>query len=624
MPRALRMVGTLDLVALQRALGEIIRRHEPLRTNFKQTDGHPAQVVHAPEDCFLPVDDLTHLSKVDQERQVAQRFRAEALRPFALDRDNLFRVRLLCLSDELHVFLLNVHHIVFDEWSLDILLSEMSKLYRGFLEGQRQSLPELPIQYSDYALCQRQWLAAGVLQAQLDYWRRQLDGAPAVVTLPSDYPRLGKQKLLTADLIPPLPDHIDAQVTLTISADLTDALKALSREARVTLFMTLETAFVVFLHLYTASNDIPVGTPIANRHRREIEPLIGFFVNTLVLRHDLASNPTFRELLIRVRQTCLDAYSHQDVPFDKLVEILQPKRDLSYNPLFQVMFDLHETSGDSVEWPNLKVESMAHPETGAMFDLSLTIESGLQELHAVFDYNPRLFREATVRQWASHFHRILETATANPETRLSKFDLLSEYEKHQQVVDWNNVQETSPRRCLHHMFEEQVERRPDASAVYEGRSPFAFANVARQLSYHQLNTKANRLAHHLRTLGAGPEVRVGICVERSLEMIVGILAILKSGAAYVPLDPDYPSRRLAHMVADSNVAILLTRKDLEARLPVTDQPTVYVDAPEAAYRLLGEILYGIFITDIGEHGDGVSAELFAFNDELVKRVGPSQ
>ena len=581
MSRALRMVGTLDVAALRPALGEILRRHESLRTNFRQIDGQPVQVIRDWQEGLLPVVDLTCFSQPDQEQNVARHIHAEARQPFSLDLHLLFRARLLRLSDELHVLLLTVHHIVFDEWSLGILLSELSQLYRGLVTGQCSPLPQLPIRYADYAQSQRKWLAAGGVRTQLAYWQRQLAGSPDVVTMPRDGASAGPRQASTAELSSEDQNYAEAREVLTISPELAEGLKALSRDARVTLFMTLEAAFAVFIHLYTGGHDIPVGTPIANRNRKELEPLIGFFVNTLVLRNNLTSNPSFLEFMVRVRQTCLEAYAHQDVPFDKLVEHLRPKRDPNYNPLFQVMFDLHESSHGEAEWPGLSVELLAAPESGAMFDLSVTIHAGRRDMRADFDYNPRLFRSATVRQWTSHFHRVLQTIVAKPETRLSEFNLLSESERHQQVVVWNNAQENAPRRCLHHIFADKVSQHPDAIAVREGRSPFTTGDVPCQLTYNQLDEWSNRLAHHLRGLGAGPEVLVGICVERSVEMIVGILAILKSGSAYVPLDPQYPRQRLAYMLADANAAIVLTQSGLETRLPDLGQPIVYVDAPES-------------------------------------------
>ena len=434
----------------------------------------------------------------------------------------------------------------------------MATLYVAFCAGGSSPLPALPIQYADFAHWQRQWLQGDVLETQIAYWKEQLAGAPALIDLPADHPRPAVQTFRGAHQSLVLPKHLQ------------EGLKALSRQEGVTQFMTLLAAFKVLLYRYTGQDDLIVGTPIANRNRLETEGLIGFFVNALVLRTDLSGNPRFREFLRRVREVCLGAYAHQDLPFDRLVEELHVTRDLSRNPLFQVMFVLHNASLRAVELAGLTLSPVEGDSETAHFDLTLQIVDTEQELTAAFVYNTDLFEAGTIARMLGNFQTLLEAIVADPEQRLSDLPLLTETERQQLLVEWNGTKTDDPRDlCVHRLFEAQVERTPDAIAV---------VFETEQLTYAELNRRANQLAHHLRALGVGPEVPVAICLERSLEMVIGLLGILKAGGAYMPLDPAYPKERLAFMLKDAQAPVLLTRERLAAALAEQDAKVICLDS----------------------------------------------
>ncbi len=439
-----------------------------------------------------------------------------------------------------------MHHIVSDGWSMGILFQELAALYEAYAAGKPSSLPELPIQYADFAVWQRQWLQEEVLEAQFAYWKQQLGSHSPVLELPTDRPR------------PAVQTFRGARHSLVLPQSLSEGLKVLSRQEGVTLFMTLLAAFNTLLYRYTGQDDIIVGAPIANRNRSEIEGLIGFFTNTLVLRTDLSGNPTFRELLGRVRAVALGAYAHQDLPFEKLVEALHPERDLSHNPLFQVMFILQNAQAEVLTLSGLTVHPLEVDTGTAKFDLILSMIEGAEGLKGTFEYNTDLFDATTINRMVGHFETLLEGIIADSEQRLSDLPLLTEAERHQ-LLAWNETTTDYPKDlCICQLFEAQVERTPEAIAVvFEDQ----------QLTYRELNARANRLAHYLKKRGVGPEVLVGICVERSLEMVVGLLGILKAGGAYVSLDPAYPKERLAFMVEDAQVPVLLTLHRLVAELP---------------------------------------------------------
>jgi amino acid adenylation domain-containing protein len=557
-PAAGRLKGPLNLAALEQCLNEIIKRHESLRTTFGKVDGRPTQVIAPTLTIKLPVVDLRKLPVSEREIEVRRLVTAEAQRPFDLSQGPLIRGTVLQLGDEEHVGLLTMHHIVSDGWSTGILIREMAALYVAFCAGGSSPLPVLPIQYADFAHWQRQWLQGEVLETQIAYWKKQLAGAPALIDLPTDHPRPAMQTFRGAHQSLVLPKHLK------------DGFKALSRQEGVTLFMTLLAAFKVLLNRYTSQDDLIVGTPIANRNRQETEGLIGFFVNALVLRTDLSGNPSFRELLRQVREVCLGAYSHQDLPFDRLVEELHLKRDLSRNPLFQVMFALQNAPLRALELPGLTLSPVEGDSETAHFDLTLQIVDTGQELTAALVYNTDLFEAGTIARMLGNFQTLLESMVADPEQRLSDLPILSETERQQLLVEFNDTKTDYPKdKCLHQLFEEQIRRTPDAIAV---------VFEAGQLTYGELDRRANQLAHHLRALGVGPEVLVAICLERSLEMVIGLLGILKAGGAFVPLDPAYPKERLAFMLKDSQVPVVLTQERLVAGLPEHDAKVICLDS----------------------------------------------
>src|SRR5215475_5511103 len=542
-PKPVRLTGALDEKALAEALNHVVARHQALRTTFVVVDGVPVQVIAEARSLDLPLADLRSLPDAVRDAETQLLLVETIRRPFDLSQDLMLRALLLRLADREHILLLVTHHIASDGWSGGILWRELGNLYGAFSRGEPDPLPELPIQYADYAIWQRQWLQGEALETQLSYWRKQLNGV-AALQLPTDRPR------------PVLQSFNGAKQSLVLPVDLSEALNNLSRREGVTLFMTLLAAFQTLLHQYTEQDDIVVGSPIAGRTLPEIEGLIGFFVNTLVLRTDFACDPTFRELLGRVREIALGAYAHQDLPFEKLVEELQPQRNLSTSPLFQVMFALQNVPRQVVELPGLMVSPLELESGTAKFDLYLAVHERPEGLRAVLEYNSDLFDDATIRRMLGHFENLIRVLVDDPDRRVSDFPLLTEAERHQLLVEWNDTKRDYPKdKCIHQLFEEQVERTPDAVAV---------VFEEQQLSYRELNERSNQAAHYLKKLGVGSEVRVGICLERSLEMVVGILGILKAGGAYVPLDPQHPKERLSFMLKDTQARVLLTQEKLVA------------------------------------------------------------
>jgi len=557
-PVAYRLQGSLDVAALEWSLNEIVRRHEVPRTTFAVVDGRPVQVIAPEMRLTLPVEDLRGLPEAEQEAEVERWATEEAQHPFDLAQGPLLRAALLRLDEEEHVLLLTMHHIVSDGWSMGVFNRELAALYEAFSAGKPSPLPELPLQYADFVVWQREWLQGEVLEEQVAYWRQHLGNDLPVLELPIDRPR------------PVAQSFRGAHRSFVLSGDLTESLKALSRREGVTLFVTLLAAFKTLLYRYTGQEDTIVGSPIAGRNRSEIEGLIGFFVNTLVLRTDLSGAPTFRELLGRVREVTLEAHAHQDLPFEKLVEVLQPERDLSHNPLFQVMFAFQNAPMEALVLPGLTVVPLEVESKAAQFDVTLSMEETGQGLKGVVEYNTDLFDGVTIERMIGHFETLLEGVVVNPEQRLWELPLLTEAEHHRLLVEWNDTRAEYPQdKCIHQLFEEQVERTPGAVAVvFEGE----------QLTYAELNRQANQLAHYLQKLGVETEVLAGICVERSLEMVVGLLGILKAGGAYVPLDPAYPKERLAFMLEDTQAPVLLTQERLVEGLPEHEARVVCLDA----------------------------------------------
>ena len=555
-PAIFHLTGELNVAALTASLNEIVQRHEALRTTFTAVNGQAAQQVASNVRVPLPLEDLQSVPTGRREAEIARLTAAETRRPFDLSQGPLLRAGLLRLAPTEHRLILTMHHIASDGWSRGVLLRELSLLYQDFLAGERPSLDPLPIQYSDFAIWQREYLAGDRLNKQLAYWKNQLAGAPPRLELPTDFPR------------PAVQAYRGNHLPLTIHKTLYEAMKRVSQQTSTTLFMTLLAAFNVLLYRYSRHEDIVVGSPIANRTRAEIEGLIGFFVNTLVLRTDLAGNPTFLELLAQVKNTTLDAYDHQDLPFEKLVEELQPERALSYNPIFQVMFVLHNANGSAAEMPGVKVTPLDVDTGTAKFDLALSLVEEADGMTGYLEYNVDLFAEETMHRFWQHFQTLLAGIAADPGQPIAALPLMDEVERQQMVLAWNETTAVYPQNPIHQQFEQQAAQTPTAIAA-------EFPD--RAVTYAELNRRANQLAHTLQKAGVGPDVKVALSVERSLEMLLGLLGILKAGGAYVPLDPTYPQERLAYMLADSDAAVLLTQASLVPAMPEHQAKVICLD-----------------------------------------------
>jgi amino acid adenylation domain-containing protein len=556
-PIAIRLTGRLDAGALERSINEIVRRHEALRTSFTIIEGKPRQVIDPLQAVHLPVFDYSELDEDEREARVRQLSAQEASDSFDLSHGPLLRARLLRLASDEHVLLLTMHHIVSDGWSMGVLIKEVAALYEAFAAGQPSPLPELPVQYADFAVWQREWLQGEVLERQLNYWREQLGGAPAVLELPVDRAR------------PAVQSFRGAVHGFELGEELRQGLERVSRREGATLFMTLLAAFQTLLGRYSGQSDIVVGSPVANRNRAETEGLIGFFVNMLVLRTDLSGNPSFRELVGRVRETALGAYAHQDVPFEKLVEELQPERDLSRSPLFQIEFVLQNAPVSELKSSGLSMSPVEVEIQTTHHDLSLLMEETDRGLTGWVRYNTDLFDEATIKRLEEHFKTLLEGAVADPERRVAELPLLTATEERHWLYEWNSAKSEYPQdRCIHQLFEQQAERTPGATAV---------VCAGAQVTYRELNARANQLASYLMGLGVGGGKRVGVLMERSVEMVVGILGALKAGAAYVPLEPVHPAARLAFIVEDAELSLVLSQRKLNVELP-QETPVLWLDA----------------------------------------------
>jgi amino acid adenylation domain-containing protein len=565
MPLSMQLLGTIDLGALRRAFTELGRRHETLRTTFSMVEGKPLQVIHEALDIAVPVQSLSYLPERERFEAARREAAVEAARAFDLEQGPLFRARLLELEPTVHVLLLTMHHIVSDGWSMGILQREISLLYEAFRTGKPSPLRDLPVQYADYAAWQRGWLDGELLDQQLSYWKDALRGAPHALDLPTDRPR------------PPLPSHRGKNRGFVLSAELSEALTVLARKQNVTLFMLLLAAFDVLLHRYSGQGDIVVGSPIAGRSAAATEGLIGFFVNTLVLRARLDDDVSFTGLLGEVRESCLGAYTHQDIPFERLVRELSPERDTSRTPLFQVMFLLQNAPREApAPTGHAQQRRGLGAELGtAKFDLTLTMMEGRKNLAGSFEYATDLFDDATIDRLVGHLQVLLAGIAHAPEAEVGRLPLLSEAERLTQLVSFNQAASFTARQAtIPAAFEAQVDRTPEAVALScEGE----------QLSYRALDERANRLAHHLRALGVGPDVLVGLCVDRSVAMVVGILGILKAGGAYLPLDPEYPRERLAFMAADSRMPVLVTQASHAGVVPAEGAQMVLLDEGGAAF-----------------------------------------
>ncbi|MBV9792202.1 MAG: amino acid adenylation domain-containing protein [Chloroflexi bacterium] len=557
LPIALRLTGLLDISALSETLNTIGGRHEVLRTTFAPgPDNEPVQIIAPAAPQHLPLVDLQDLPAAERLAKAQRLVEAEQNRPFDLTHGPLLRTTLLKLGPDEHLLLLTMHHIIGDGWSLGVLVQEVAALYPAYAQQTPPLLPDLTIQYADFAIWQRAQLSGEVLDREIDYWRQQLASIPPLLELPADHPR------------PPVQSFRGAAHTFPLLSPLS-ALKTLSDGAGTTLFQTLLAAFDVLLYRYTGQDDLVVGSPIAGRTQPELEPLIGFFVNTLVLRADLAGNPRFVDLLQQIRRTTLDAHAHQHVPFEKLVEVLHPERNLSYAPLFQVMFVFQNAPAETLDLPGLTLSPVPAPSSSAKFDLMLTLVETGPELICELEYSTDLFEAATIERMAGHFQTLVAGIVANPEQHIAYLPLQTEAEQ-QCLIDWNRSETEYPRAAaVHQLIETQAERTPTTAAIV-----FAVAS----LTYAELNARANQLAHYLRDQGVGPDVLVALMVERSLEMIVGMLAILKAGGAYVPLDPAYPAERLQYMLSHSQAPIILTQDRLVAHLPEHTAQVFRLDA----------------------------------------------
>ncbi|WP_295615448.1 non-ribosomal peptide synthetase [Chamaesiphon sp. GL140_3_metabinner_50] len=570
-PLALNLTGSIDLRALEQTFNEIVRRHEALRTKIVMESGQPVQLIHPTLTIPLPVIDLQQLPPAERESRAKQLTLEATQHPFNLSAEPLLRVKLLRLEQTQSILLLTLHHIVADGWSIGVLMNEIASLYPAFANNHPSPLPELPIQYADFADWQRRSLQGDVLATQLGYWQQQLDGI-SILNLPTDRPRLAAQT------------YQGARQPLQLSKSLSLALLALGQQEGVTLFITLLAAFQVLLYRYTQQSDIAIGSPIANRNRSEIEGLIGFFVNSLVLRTDLSGNPTFRAVLSRVKDVALGAYAHQDLPFEKLVEELHPERNLNQNPLFQVMFALQNAPMMALELPDLTLNPLPFETETTRFDLELHLwepntRNGLwadssEGISGFVIYSTDLFDDATIARMLGHFQILLEGIVTNPEQQIAHLPLLSKSELDCLLVKWNETRLDYPQdKLVHQLFENIAKQYPDAIALVSEDD---------RLTYQELNIRSNKLAHFLTKSGVRAEVLVGLCVERSFDLVIGMLAILKAGGAYVPIDPTYPSERLNLMIRDANISVLLTHECWLKRLDNRDLRVICVDKDRAS------------------------------------------
>jgi amino acid adenylation domain-containing protein len=545
-PVAWCLVGVLNVEALRKSFNEIVRRHEALRTTFAKRNGDAVQIVAPALNLTVPLLDLTDREPDLRQAEASRLIAEEAQRSFDLSKGPLVRCMLIRLDKEEHLLLLTLHHIISDGWSMNIIYRELGALYEAFSQGQPSPLPDLPIQYADFADWQRKRLPDDALDKHLSYWKDQLTGVPAVLRLPADRPR------------PAVQNFKGACHTAMLPVSLSEGLKSLARGEGATLFMVLLAAFQVLLYRYSGQEEIVVGSPVAGRNHSEIENLIGFFVNTLALHANFSNNPTFREMLGRVREIIIGGYDHQDLPFERLVEEMHPERDLSYSPVFQVMFALENELEEHPKLSLLTLTPLRVDASASQFDLTLFIDEKATGLAARVIYSTDLFDQATIARLLGHFQILLEGIVANPDEYIVKLPLLSESERRQIIVEWNDTaSDYRQNLCVHQLFDIQAEKTPDSVAVEFGNE---------NITYGELRSRSNQLAHYLRSLGVGPDVLVAISVERSIAMVIGMLGILKSGGAYVPLDPSYPRERLDVMLTEMRTPVLLTQQRFVDRM----------------------------------------------------------
>ena len=542
LPLALQISGSLNISVLEQVITEIVRRHEILRTNFQQIEGKNLQVIRPEINISLQVINLEQITAKQQLQNVERLINQETDKIFNLSEDDLFQSTLYQLNQNSYILLLNMHHIISDGWSIGILLQELSTLYGAYLAGNKSPLPDLQIQYADYAIWQKEKFTSEIREKQLNYWKQQLADIPPLLELPTDKPR------------PPIQSFRGGIWEFSINSNLSQKIRTLTQQSDATLFMTMLAAFVILLYRCSGQDDILIGSPMAGRNRQEIQSLIGYFVNTVVLRTKLTGNPNFREILNQVRQVATDAHNYQDIPYNQVVEALNPQRNLSYNPVFQILFDLQHSLTDKLQLPGLTLQPFLGEHSTSKFDLSLIIEDRGTELIGAWEYSSDLFTQETISRMTENFQTLLNGIVNNPETPINQLPIISAFEQQQILEKWNNTQQDYPESfCIHELFTQQVIKTPDAIAVKFGNQ---------QLTYTQLNQKANQLANYLQNCGVTSEVLVGLYLERSLDILIAILAILKAGGAYLPLDPKYPQTRLTDILNDSQVSIILTQEKL--------------------------------------------------------------
>ena len=573
MPWMLRLEGTLDAAVLEQSFGEVVRRHESLRTRFETVDGHGIQVVDAPGAFRISLVDLSRLDDDERQAETGRLMSEDARRVFDLSAGPLFRVTLIRLTQSEQIVLVNMHHIISDAWSIGVLFAEVTALYAAHVQGQGSPLEKLPIQYADYALWQREWLRGDVLARQLDYWKRQLAGVPQALALPTDRVR------------PKIQSFRGGSRAFSLTPQLSSELRVLARRERATPYMVFLAAFSVLLARYSGQRDVVVGSPFAGRGQPELESLVGCFVNMLVMRTDLSDDPSFRDLLQRVKEATLSAYENQDVPLERVVEALQPHRDLSRQPLFQVALILLNVPPAQLDLPGLRLSQVATEHVTTRFDLSLTLYETSSGVRGWFEYASDLFDDGTIARMVGHFETLLSAIVSAPDQRVSELALLTARERHRLVTEWNATEADFPaENCVAELFAEQAGRTPHAMAVLDD---------AHALSYRELNARSNRLAHYLRGLGVKPDDPVAICARRDVEMLVGLLAVLKAGGAYVPMDPGFPVGRLADMLADCAPGAILSDADTmriladhTGDLPLIDlgDEALWADHPESDIR----------------------------------------
>ncbi len=609
-PAAVRLRGDLNVTALQKSFTELVRRQEALRTSFPLHDGEPVQVIHPATDWPLPVIDLR--GRPESEQELAELAAAEAEQGFDLAQGPLLRTKLVQMDEQEHVLLLVMHHIISDGWSLGVLVQELATHYESFAHGAQSRLPELELQYADYAIWQRAWLSEGKLTEQLQYWQESLAGAPPMLELPLDHPR-------GAVLA-----YRGGAVSIVLTPELSQNLKTLARRQGATLFMVLLAAFKTLLFRYTGQTDLVIGTPVAGRLRAELEPLIGLFVNTLALRTKLNAEESFRSLLTSVRETALGGYAHQELPFDTLVEHIQPDRSLSHHPLFQVMFVVQNTPSQPLAIPGLAMSLLPHRTVVAKFDLNLHLVEAQNGIGGQLYYNRDLFDPATAERLITHFAQLLESAVAEPDQPLTQLQMLGSEERQQMLTEWSRGRsEELNQQCIHRQFEVQVEKTPDATAV---------VCLDQQLTFRELNARANQLAHFLRRKRVGPETVVGIHMPASVESIVALLGILKAGGAYIGLDQTLPTERLSFILDDSRVALVLTKDEVNEALPVDRVEIVALDTTpldkestenpnvDVAWENLAYVIYTSGSTGRPKGVAGAHRQLAAYLNGILDRL----